>query len=179
MAYQPVLKYGYPEAQHYEREYQDFWKTQIDRCVKGYKPPGYSWIPGRYYFYLNFIKMHTAFGGSKRKVLDYPYYRDIDHEYFAKVEEARENQKGLMVLKARRKGMSMNNVGGIGVYEATMQKGCNIGIGCYLENDVEEFRRKFEYLYSYLPKYLVQSRISDNKDEIYYQMMVANQPPFH
>ena len=166
MAYQPVAVEGIPKLRSWEREYQEFWKIQLDRCINGYKPHGHDWIPGRYYFYLNFIKFPTAFGGSTRKVMDFPFYRDIDHEYFCAVEDAKKAGKGLMVLKARRKGMSMNNVGGICIYEMTINKDVNIGVGCFLEDTVEEFRRKFENLYSEMPEYFVQNRISDNKDEI-------------
>ena len=165
-AYQPIMVEGIPKMREWEREYQEFWKIQLDRCVNGYKPSGHAWIPGRYYFYLNFVKFPTAFGGSNRKVMDFPFYRDIDHEYFQKVEDCKENGKGLIVLKARRKGMSMNNVGGICLYELTIQKDVNMGVGCFLEDDVLEFRRKFENLYSELPPYMVQNRVSDNKDEI-------------
>jgi hypothetical protein len=166
LAYQPVVRYGIPKANPWEREYQEFWKEQLRRCRDGYKPSGYTWIPGRYYFYLNFIQFPTAFGGTARKVKDYPYYRDIDHEYFCALEEARKQGKGMIVLKARRKGMSMNNVGGIAIYESTIPKDANIGVGCFLEDDVMEFRRKYENLYSSLPNYFIQSRSADNKDEI-------------
>ena len=165
-AYQPIMVEGIPKMREWEREYQEFWKIQLDRCVNGYKPSGHAWIPGRYYFYLNFVKFPTAFGGSTRKVMDFPFYRDIDHEYFQKVEDCKRDGKGLIVLKARRKGMSMNNVGGICLYELTIQKDVNMGVGCFLEDDVLEFRRKFENLYSELPPYMVQNRVSDNKDEI-------------
>lgn len=165
-AYQPIMVEGIPKMREWERDYQEFWKTQLDRCINGYKPSGHAWIPGRYYFYLNFVKFPTAFGGSTRKVMDFPFYRDIDHEYFQKVEDCKRGGRGLIVLKARRKGMSMNNVGGICLYELTIQRDVNMGVGCFLEDDVLEFRRKFENLYSELPPYMVQSRVSDNKDEI-------------
>jgi|5B_taG_2_1085324.scaffolds.fasta_scaffold03086_4 hypothetical protein len=164
--YQPIMTEGIPKMQEWEKEYQEFWKTQLHRCIHGYKPHGHAHIPGRYYFYLNFVKFPTAFGGSSRKVMDFPFYRDIDHEYFQKIEECKEQGKGLIVLKARRKGMSMNNVGGICLYDLTIQKDVNMGVGCYLEDDVLEFRRKFENLYSQLPQYMVQNRVADNKDEI-------------
>ena len=35
-------------------EYSQFWRTQKDRILNGYKPNGGVWIPGNYYFYLNF-----------------------------------------------------------------------------------------------------------------------------
>ena len=35
-------------------EYAHFWKEQRKRILNGYKPTGGIWIPGNYYFYLNF-----------------------------------------------------------------------------------------------------------------------------
>lgn len=81
-------------------DYWEFWEEQIRRCMNGYET-GNIWIPGRYYYYLNFVKISGVFG------LQYPWYLDLDLEYFRTVEYIKEKRKlGLISIKARRKGLS-------------------------------------------------------------------------
>ncbi len=166
LAYQPTIKYGIPNAKPWEREYQEFWTEQVKRCVKGYHPPGHEWIPGRYYFYLNFCKISTAYSGGKRKIREHPYYRDMDLEYFKTIEDAREKGKGIIYLKARRKGATMANIGGIAVYEMTIPNGNEIGLGCFSEDQVGAFKSRFEDIYATLPDFFKQKRIISNKDQV-------------
>lgn len=166
LAYQPVVNHGTPDANPWTKEYKDFWSMQVQRCVNGYNPPGHTWIPGRYYFFLNFCRMLTAYGGTKRKVMDYPFYRDVDHEYFDKVERARKEGKGMIVLKSRRKGATMMNIGGVCVYEMTIPHGNEIGLGCFSEDQVMAFKSRFEDMYSTLPNFFKQRRIKSNEDMV-------------
>ena len=46
----------YTTAPRGSRDYFDYWEEQEKRCKYGYKV-GDLWIPGRYYFYLNFCPM--------------------------------------------------------------------------------------------------------------------------
>ena len=46
----------YTTAPRGSRDYFDYWELQEDRCMNGYSVGG-LWIPGRYYFYLNFFPM--------------------------------------------------------------------------------------------------------------------------
>lgn len=80
--------------------YIEFWEEQYDRCINGYRTGGYD-ISGRYYFYLNFVIINGLFGPQ------YPWFVDLDYEYFALVEEVKIDQKtGIISIKARRKGLS-------------------------------------------------------------------------
>lgn len=172
LIYQPVLKHGVPDCSPWEKEYQTFWKEQIRRCLEGYKPAGHAWIPGRYYFYLNFLKIYSAYNEKglevKRKILTNPFYRDIDHEYFDKVEEAKKNGKGLIVLKARRKGQTMCNIGGVCIYEMTMSQKAEVGLGCYTEEQVNSFRSKYETMYSSVHEFFRQNTLVKNNAKIQY-----------
>lgn len=81
-------------------EYWEFWDEQFDRCINGYETGG-IWIPGRYYYYMNFVQITGVLG------LQYPWYIDIDLEYFRTVEYIKTAKKlGLISVKARRKGLS-------------------------------------------------------------------------
>jgi len=80
--------------------YTDFWDEQFDRCINGYDTGGMH-IPGRYYFYLNFVVLQGLKGPM------YPMYVDLDLEYYKLVDYVKENQKtGIVSPKARRKGLS-------------------------------------------------------------------------
>lgn len=80
--------------------YSEFWEEQFDRCINGYRTGGLD-ISGRYYFYLNFVIINGLFGPQ------YPWYIDLDYEFFSIVEEIKIDQKtGLISIKARRKGLS-------------------------------------------------------------------------
>jgi hypothetical protein len=80
--------------------YNEFWDEQIDRCINGYTTAG-IFIPGRYYFYLNFVILKGLYGPQ------YPFFVDVDLEYYNLVEWVKKNRKmGIVSVKARRKGLS-------------------------------------------------------------------------
>lgn len=80
--------------------YENFWDEQFDRCLNGYETAGIH-IPGRYYFYLNFVLLQGLKGPT------YPMYVDIDLEYYKLVDYVKKYQKtGIVMPKARRKGAS-------------------------------------------------------------------------
>lgn len=82
------------------RAYEQFWDEQFDRCINGYDTAGLH-IPGRYYFYLNFVVLQGLKGPT------YPMYIDLDLEYYKLVDYVKKNQKtGIVMPKARRKGAS-------------------------------------------------------------------------
>jgi hypothetical protein len=68
--------------------YHRFWEEQYRRCIDGYKPTGGSWIPGNYYFYLNFSNISVFDTKINRKKMGPPLYRDQDHEYFVEAKNA-------------------------------------------------------------------------------------------
>lgn len=82
------------------REYTEYWDMQEDRCANGFKCGG-LWIPGRHYFYLNFTPilkipdemLLSVLRGSKdkrghlsavtmEKILEFPRFFEIDHEWY-------------------------------------------------------------------------------------------------
>ena len=80
--------------------YEQFWDEQFDRCINGYTTAG-IFIPGRYYFFLNFVVLQGLFGPM------YPMYVDLDLEYFLLVDYVKRVHKvGIVAPKARRKGLS-------------------------------------------------------------------------
>lgn len=89
----------YTTAPRGSRDYFEYWEMQEKRCKEGYKV-GDLWIPGRYYFYLNFCPMwkvpdHVAIAAfneakdkrgrlSKRtaeKVFELPRFWEVHYEW--------------------------------------------------------------------------------------------------
>jgi hypothetical protein len=90
----------YTRAPRGSREYGEYWDIQDKRCKEGYSVGG-TWIPGRYYGYLNFAPIYkipdaialAAYNEnrdkngkvSKRtaeKIMDFPRFWEIDYEWF-------------------------------------------------------------------------------------------------
>ena len=153
-------------------EYFAFWKEQKRRLKDGYKPTGGSWIPGNYYFYLNFSKIHGLQEGARRKSMISPIYRDQDHEYFtevhwAKYGDGKDNKGGygIIVLKARRKGFSFMNAD-ILLHEWTCYPHSENGLGAQREDYVQDFRKKMLLSYNELPPQL-RNKVLHNNEEIF------------
>jgi hypothetical protein len=174
--YSPILfdknLKDYDKLRKNTAEYFAFWKEQKRRLKEGYKPTGGSWIPGNYYFYLNFSKIHGLTPGARRKSMIAPIYRDQDHEYFQEVHWAKygdgEGNKGgygIIVLKARRKGFSFMNAD-ILLHEWTCYPHSENGLGAQREDYVQDFRKKMMLSYNELPKEL-RNKVLHNNEEIF------------
>lgn len=85
--------------------YREYWDEQHKRCMEGYKV-GDLWIPGPYYFYLNFVQILGRDEVTGRKTRRFPRFTDVDLEYFLNVERARKEEKGIAILKPRRVGFT-------------------------------------------------------------------------
>lgn len=97
--------------------YREFWEIEMDRCINGYTAYDGDWIPGYYYFYLNYCPIQqTVTSVAKdrsgveytvdKRVSSFPLFFDYDYYFFMAVEEAERQNKHLCVLKSRRKGYS-------------------------------------------------------------------------
>ena len=108
--YSPMVYNEFPILHRGTIEYEDFWDEQDDRCLNGYAPKvngiQYPRITGPHYFYLNHFKIMMLMEGAKKKTLEYPYYRALDHMLFLELEKAEKDGYGIIVGKARRMGLS-------------------------------------------------------------------------
>ena len=100
----------YPSANP-ASEYVRFWKEEARRCREGLvRESDGEWIPGSFYFYLNYgpILRTVVTEGRRRadRVREFPDVYDGDYLYFHYVEQAREAGKHGMVLKKRGAGFS-------------------------------------------------------------------------
>ena len=129
---QHFMKYGYyTNAPVGTFAYQEYWDEQLKRCIEGYTVGG-TRITGPFYGYLNFCQLSRRFNGNKKerkahfKSMSFPDFYDTDHDYFTKLEEARLNEKGMIVAKSRRKGFSYKNAWLIAHQFVTVRDSVNI-----------------------------------------------------
>ena len=89
-------------------QYKEFWDNEVDKCMNGVQK-GDLWIPGTYYFYLNYQQIlgKDEITGRKKKI--FPRLTDADLEYFKIVDRARKEKKGVIMTKPRRTGFSYKN----------------------------------------------------------------------
>lgn len=93
---------GYPSGTYSHREY---WTKMQEYCINGIKIAD-LWIPGPYFFYLNFIQILAKDEVTGRKTLRFPRFTDVDLDYFLNIHKARKEGKGIAILKPRRTGMT-------------------------------------------------------------------------
>jgi hypothetical protein len=83
------------------RAWEEFWLEQIYYCINGYDTGGIH-LPGRYYYYLNYDIIKGLHGSV------YPDFVDVHYQLSLLVEEVkREGKAGIVIPKARRKGLSV------------------------------------------------------------------------
>ncbi len=143
-------------------DHSNYWNEQIKRCREGWKPSGGTFMPGPYYFYLNFSQIHAFDGKIGRKRMMAPSYRDQDHEYFTEIHNAKEGGYGIIVGKARRKGFSFMNAN-ILLAEWTLYPQSENGIGAQMEHYVQDFRKKMMMSYYALPTEMRNQTLHNNE----------------
>jgi hypothetical protein len=142
----PVVKYGIPDyadatsnpGVKATQSYRGWWEEQIDRCINGYWT-GKMFIPGRYYYYLNFYPMTTV-GRRVHK----PEYVDMDYEFFMLVEKCKAEGYGIISVKARRKGLSFKAGGVIDHGMRFTENSYTAGIMASRENYATDFYLKYK-----------------------------------
>jgi len=80
-------------------EHEKFWNEEIEKIVNGFWIKD-IWIPGRFYYYMNYKQMSTI-----RGVIT-PDMVDLHLELAYHIEFCKANGKNLLCAKGRRKGIS-------------------------------------------------------------------------
>lgn len=91
--------------------YKKYWAEEARRCREGYvREKDGEWIPGYYYFYLNYSPIQKVITkeGSKRadRVQDFPNVYDGDYLFFHYLEASRNKGSHTATLKKRGSGFS-------------------------------------------------------------------------
>jgi len=138
--YSPVVFQGIPDLDPESVTFQEYWEEQIHRCMHGYKPKGLDKITGKHYYYLNFYRILGNSGEDmgNRKTLIAPWYRDLDKLYFDLFEQCKDEQKGMIVIKARDKGFSYMN-SALCAHEYTFYPYNEVGIAAGLQVTADSF----------------------------------------
>lgn len=89
-------------------QFNEFWKEEQRKCIEGVSV-GNLYIPGTYYFYLNYTRMLLKDETTGRKTQGFPRFTDVDLEFFSLIEQARKDKKGFIMVKPRRTGFSYKN----------------------------------------------------------------------
>lgn len=90
---------SYPESYN-TPSWKEFWDEQMDLIENGFTTGGIR-INGFFYFWLNYYKISTVGRGYHL-----PDPIDTDYDLWNQVEEAKQMQEGLLIPKARRRGLS-------------------------------------------------------------------------
>lgn len=140
----PIARFGLPSYADSStnpkaigtQAYNDFWNEQLYYIHNGYETGGIR-IPGRYYYFLNFVRLPSVRGIMYPEILDYQL------EFFLLVEQAKIEHKSIIVPKARRKGLSvmMATVIDHG-WRFTNEYKCGVSAG--LREYVNEFMSKWQ-----------------------------------
>lgn len=139
--------------------HEDWWDEQIDRCINGYTTGG-IFIPGRYYYYLNFCLLLTLGRGYH-----YPDYVDLDLELFRLIDTAKKERKGIIVPKKRRAGVSHKFVSVISHGVMFTPGGYKAGIVAGLDVYSKGFYDKFKEDNDRKPPEFRLHTLASNQDE--------------
>lgn len=163
----PIAKYGIPDYADSKSNpkvrgtaaWREFWDEQFYRCVNGYITGG-MWIPGRYYYYLNFFPISTVGRG-----FHLPAYVDFDYEFFMLVEQAKKDGYGLICVKARRKGLSFKGSCILDHGMRFTQSDYRAGIAASLEDYAKSFYRKYKRAEAEVYPEMRLNKIKSTQDE--------------
>lgn len=108
------------------KKYNIFWGQERERCIEGYiNPITKLWIPGKYYFFLNYKQMkiipeHQKHLATAKRITAFPKFWPIHYFYLQDWILARDNGKNMIVLKPRDTGFS-ELLSSNGVHEYSFQ----------------------------------------------------------
>lgn len=162
----PIARYGVPAHADSSinpkvigtQAYNEFWNEQLYYIHNGYETGGIR-IPGRYYYFLNFVRLPSVRGIMYPEILDYQL------EFFLLVEQAKSEHKSIIAPKARRKGMSVM-VSAIMDHSWRFTYDYKCGISAGLREYVVEFMSKWNNIHRNVYDEFKINTITADEDEI-------------
>lgn len=140
-------------------EYEQFWQEQVYRCIHGYNTGG-IYLPGRFYYYMNFNSMLTING------VIVPDFCDLHLELCYVIEWCKRNQKNLVIGKKRRAGVSEFTQKAIVDYGFRFNEVYQAGIAAGQKKYAEDFMVKLSDSESLLAPELKVNTLLKNPDEV-------------
>lgn len=140
-------------------EYETFWNEQIYRCINGYQTGG-IFIPGRFYYYMNFNNMSTVHGVIT------PDFCDMHLQLCYIIEWCKANGKNLIIGKKRRAGISEFTQKSVIDYGFRFNESYQAGIAAGQKKYAEDFMTKWEDSEALLQPELRVNTLLNNPDEV-------------
>jgi len=140
-------------------DYENFWNEQIYRCVNGYQTGG-IFIPGRFYYYMNFNRMSTVHGVIT------PDFCDLHLQLCYIIEWCMANGKNLIIGKKRRAGISEFTQKAKIDYGFRFSESYQAGIAAGQKKYAEDFMTKWEDSEALLQPELRVNTLLNNPDEV-------------
>lgn len=140
-------------------DWERFWESETRKCIQGVQIGG-TWIPGFFYYYMNYKQMSTIKGVVT------PDMVDLHLELAYHIEFCKANGKNLLCAKGRRKGISEAASTMIIDYGWRFKEGYKGGVAAGNKTYVEDFLSKWRFSDSRLPPELSLKKLVDNDDEI-------------
>jgi hypothetical protein len=141
--------------------YLEWWEQQFDRLLNGYTTGG-IWIPGPYYYWLNFQFLEGLYGSIR------PDFVDTQYRFFLLMDEAEKdpNCSGILVPKARRKGVSLMVISRAN-HGMRFIDDYRMGVVSGLDTWVTGFRNKLYKNFNNVPPELMVNWLRKNDDEFH------------
>lgn len=140
-------------------EYDQFWQEQIYRCINGYNTGG-IYLPGRFYYYMNFNSMLTINGVIT------PDYCDLHLELCNIIEWCKANQKNLIIGKKRRAGVSEFTQKAVVDHGFRFSEVYQAGVAAGQKKYAEDFMTKWSDSESLLVPELKINTLLNNTEEV-------------
>lgn len=152
--YQPAAQeryeQRYPDKKADPDYHKEWWETQWKRCLLGYEPTPGDWIPGAFYFHVNFEQgdvYHPLTNDTN--VEQYPY-DDLSHELFMKYDDWDKRHMGGLILKGRRLHFSTTTTSLL-LHRFSFYPGSRCGVGSWDDDDVKNVRNMLNVARGRLP----------------------------
>ncbi len=164
----PVAKFGVPAYADSSvnlkvigtAAWKEWWEEQLYYILNGYWTAG-VYIPGRYYYLLNFCKTSSVDFGEAH----YVDYIDFQYEYHLLIEEAKRLKMNIITPKGGRKGMSVMQASIID-YGYRFTHGYKAGIAAGAKEYSDDFLTKWKFLDNLVANEFKIRKVSKGWDDI-------------
>ena len=140
-------------------DWEKYWLEQLYYIHHGYQTGG-LFLPGRFYYYLNFNQMSTVNG-----VIN-PDFVDLHLELAYLIEYAKKNHKNVIIAKKRRAGISEATQKMVVDYGWRFSFGYQAGVAAGQDVYAQDFMTKWRAGNKLMPPELFTNTLTNNDDEV-------------
>lgn len=163
----PIVKYGIPKYADSTRDkrvigtaaWEEFWTEELYKIIHGTTSGG-IYMPGRFYYYMNYKRMSTIKGVIMPDMIDL----HLELAYY--IDYCKANGYNLLSAKGRRKGISEAAATMVIDYGWRFTEGYKAGVAAGSKTYVDDFLSKWRFADTGLPPELSVKKLLDNDDEI-------------